>query len=243
MKICVAQTKPIKGNIQLNIENHVKFIEHAVSNKADLVVFSELSLTCYEPTIANELAIDKNDNRLDVFQKISNANRITIGVGVPTKSNNGIYISMILFQPQKEKTVYSKKYLHSDEEPYFVSGENFPILKINDTNIAFAICYEISVNKHIEEANKSRADIYIASVAKFESGIDKSIERLSEIAKNYFIPVLMSNCVGECDGQNCVGKTSVWNSQGQLVDQLNNSNEGLIIFDTDSEICLSKILN
>jgi predicted amidohydrolase len=47
MKICVAQTRPIKGNIQSNIVNHKKLIDLAVSNGAVIVIFPELSLTGY----------------------------------------------------------------------------------------------------------------------------------------------------------------------------------------------------
>jgi len=56
MKICVAQTRPVKGDIQSNIENHKKFIDLAVSGGADTIIFPELSLTGYEPELAKELA-------------------------------------------------------------------------------------------------------------------------------------------------------------------------------------------
>jgi predicted amidohydrolase len=229
MKICVAQTNPIKGDIQRNIENHKKLIVKAVAQKADLIIFSELSLTGYEPTLANELAITKEDIRLTDFQILSNENEITIGVGAPTKCDSGICISIILIQPNKPREIYSKKYLHADEEPFFVSGDNFPCLTINETKIAFAICYEISIEEHAERAHLDGATIYIASVAKFESGIEKALQRLASISSDYKMTVLMSNCVGNSDGQQCAGKTSIWNSKGVLVDQLNESEEGILI--------------
>ena len=39
MKICVAQTSPARGNVQINIENHKKLIDLAVSNEADTIIF------------------------------------------------------------------------------------------------------------------------------------------------------------------------------------------------------------
>jgi predicted amidohydrolase len=233
MKICVAQTNPIKGDIQRNIENHKKLIVKAVAQKADLIIFPELSLTGYEPTLAKELAITKEDIRLTDFQILSNENEITIGVGAPTKSDSGTCISMILFQPNKPREIYSKKYLHADEEPFFVSGDNFPCLIIKETKIAFAICYEISIDKHIEDAFKNGATIYIASVAKFESGIEKALQRLTHIASKYKMTVLMSNCVGISDGHHCAGKTSSWNSKGVLINQLNDKEEDILIVDIE----------
>ncbi len=86
MKICAAQARSHKGDIQDNIENHKKFIELAIFYKANTIIFSELSLTGYEPELAKKLALNINDSRLDVFQKISDDHHIIIGVG---SSNDG----------------------------------------------------------------------------------------------------------------------------------------------------------
>jgi predicted amidohydrolase len=55
MKICVAQTKSVKGDVLKNIENHLKFIELALAFSADLIIFPELSLTGYEPELAGKM--------------------------------------------------------------------------------------------------------------------------------------------------------------------------------------------
>ena len=242
MKICVAQTRPVKGDIQSNIENHKKLIELAVSYGADTVIFPELSITGYEPELAKELATDPDDSRFDDFQKISDTKQITIGVGVPTKNKTGISISMVLFQPRKARQMYSKKCLHSDEEPFFVSGQNSIGLIGNKANIALAICYELSVPEHAENAFQSGAGIYIASVAKSADGVEKAVRRLSEIANKYSMTVLMSNCVGHCDNFESAGKSSVWNDKGLLLGQLNDANEGIIIIDTDTQEVIEKTI-
>lgn len=234
MKICVAQTKPVKGDIESNITNHKKLIAFAVAEGVNLIIFPELSLTGYEPQSANELAITKDDSRLDDFQSISDTKSITIGVGIPTKSDGGICISMVIFQPQLPRQVYSKKYLHADEESYFTPGENIAPLINNNPGIALAICYELSVPQHAEDVFKSGAAIYIASVAKTTTGIAKAAERLGCIAKQYTMTVLLSNCVGFMDGVECTGNTAVWNSSGMLLAQLNDTDEGILIIDADT---------
>ncbi|KAA3663619.1 MAG: carbon-nitrogen hydrolase family protein [Chloroflexi bacterium] len=239
MRICVVQTKSIKGDIQGNIEIHKKFIEQAVAHDANVIIFPELSLTGYEPSLAKALATDQEDGRFQPFQTLSNTHQLTIGVGVPTKSHAGIHISMILFQPQKERRTYSKKYLHADEEPFFVSGQNFPSLTIDKSNVAIAICYELSISEHAELAYQNGADFYIASVAKTASGVNNANKRLSDIARNYSMTVLMSNCVGPCEDFVGGGETAVWNPQGHQITQLNNTDEGLIIYDTDTEALFS----
>jgi predicted amidohydrolase len=241
MKICVAQTKPIKGNIPKNIENHKNLLEIAIYNQADIIVFPELSLTGYEPELADELSISEiEDNRLNEFQVISNDNKIIIGVGMPTKNENGICISMIIFQPNKKRQIYSKHYLHPGEEKYFVSGQNTLPIELKNNKIAFAICYETSIFGHSETAHKNGADIYIASVLNSVNGVDNDIKRISEIAKRYSMISLMSNFTGKSGEYDCAGKTSIWNRQGVLVGQLNNKDEGIIIIDTENQEIFEK---
>ncbi|MEO8765244.1 MAG: carbon-nitrogen hydrolase family protein [Ginsengibacter sp.] len=240
MKICVAQTQPVKGDITSNIEKHKKLIDAAVSSGSGMIIFPELSLTGYEPKLAKVLATDQNDSRLDCFQQISDSDTITIGVGIPTRDGKGINISMILFQPHEQRLVYSKKYIHADEEEFFTAGQNFTLFERSNVNIALAICYELSVLQHAEEAFKSGAGIYIASVAKTADGVDKAIKRLSSVAGDYAMTVLMSNCVGHCDGETCGGKSSIWDSKGLLLAQLNDTGEGILILDTVTKATIEK---
>jgi len=240
MKICAAQTRPVTGDIPANIENHEKLISLAVAGKADLIIFPELSLTGYEPTLAKKLAVKWDDARLDVFQEISDTRHITIGVGIPIKCGAELRIGMVIFQPHQARRVYSKSHLHPDEDTFFAPGQSSPDLMVDKTKIALAICYEISVPEHLRIALKSEPEIYFASVAKSVKGIDQACERLSGIAKKHSLTVFMSNSVGPADGSVCAGKTSVWNDEGLLVRQLNDTNEGIIIFDTETQEVIEK---
>lgn len=234
MKICVAQLHPVTGDIEKNIELHRKLIDVAVSLSADLIVFPELSLTGYEPTLAKQLATSPDDERFYVFQKISDAKKIAIGVGMPIMGTIGITISMICFRPGKPRQVYSKKYIHADEEGFFVSGQNPDAPIFTESKIALAICYEISIPAHSEDAFQKGAKIYIASVAKSTKGIESALQRLSDIARSYSMLVLMSNCTGTADGVMCAGKSSAWNARGDLIAQLDDASEGVLMLDTDA---------
>ena len=235
MKLCVAQTRPIKGDIERNIQNHIRLIDLAVSNGAEIIIFPELSLIGYEPTLSKALATTQYDSRLSIFQNISDAKQITIGVGVPTKNKAGICISLVIFQPNVALQLYSKKYLHADEEPYFVSGQTNTALLGNKNNIGVAICYELSVYEHSDNAAKNGASIYMASVAKSANGVKKANQSLSEIAQKYGMTVLMSNCVGQNDDFISAGNSAVWNNKGDLVAQLNDSDAGILIYDSVTE--------
>lgn len=242
MKICVAQTRSLKGDILYNILQHQRLIGLAVSEGADIVIFPELSLTGYEPSLVKHLATTPDDPRFDIFQKISNSEKIIIGTGMPTRSEKGIHISMLLFRPNMERQTYSKKYLHPDELKFFISGQNITDFRVDQFNIALSICYEISVKEHAEHAFHNGAQIYIASVAKFANGLENASDRLSAIAREYSMTVLMSNCIGEADGQRCAGQSSIWNNQGLMIDHLDDSHEGIIQIDTSTMEVVKQIL-
>lgn len=233
MKIAAAQIKPVKGDIETNIANHLLFVEQAAAANASLLVFPELSLTGYEPELVRELATNENDIRLDVFQNKSNLYNITIAVGLPTLTNNAVNISMIIFQPHLQRKKYSKKYLHMSEETYFTSGDNFPVFQVNNLSVAPAICYEMSVPEHAATAHANDSKIYMASIV--EDNIEKGLNRLAAIAKEYSMIVLMSNCIGLTGTYDCPGRSSVWNQNGELKGQLSNSDEGLLIYNTETQ--------
>jgi predicted amidohydrolase len=244
MKICAAQTRPTPGNIQANLKNHIELIDLATVKNANLIVFPELSLTGYEPELAKSLAINTDDSRLEVFQKISDSSQITISLGAPTIQSGSINISMLIFQPHQPIQVYSKQYLHKDEELWFAPGHNSNDF-ILDTKIAPAICYEISIPDHANFANKNGAEIYVASVAKSLKGVNDAHNILSEIASKYAMTVLMSNCIGPCEKGNyeCTGKSSIWDKNGVLLGQLDDVSEGLLILNMENKKIVKQVLS
>lgn len=236
MKICIAQTKSLKGEIHKNIQNHFRIIKNAIELEADVVIFPELSITNYEPDLANKLATHVENSIFDVFQKLSNQNEIAIGIGMPTRTMEGINISMLIFQPNEKRKVYAKQMLHSDELPYFVNGNHQVFLNIKNTKIAIGICYETLQRQHFLNAKQNGADVYIASVAKSQGGIEKAFAHFPKIAKEFKTPVLMSNCIGDCDNFLSVGQSAIWNENGTLIGQLDNKNEGILIYNMNLDM-------
>ena len=232
MKICVVQTNPVRGDIRRNITNHLAWIELALEQGSNMLLFPELSLTGYEPGLAQELAMDPEDPLLEVFQKVSDLHQVTIGLGMPLRGALGTYISLVFIQAQGPRQVYNKQYLHPDEEPYFIPGKGQIYLSAGTSRIAPAICYEISQPEHAAQAVLDGASIYMASVAKTKQGVDHAVKRLPEIALQYSIPVMMSNCIGPCDDFIAGGRSSVWNKEGVLQGQLPEAREGLLVYNT-----------
>lgn len=244
MIVSIAQTKPIKGNIEKNLENHLKFIEKATENEADIIVFPELSLTGYEPDLSRQLATDKADKRFQIFQEISNSKNITICVGMPTTENENVFITMLIFRPDSEIIQYSKQYLYETENAFFTAGNNPIVLPFDGKNIvAPAICYETSIEEHSQNAHEKKANIYIASVLNSVNGIDNDLNRISNISKQYNMTAFMSNYTGQSGGYECAGKSTIWNNKGEIIAQLDGNEEAVLIYNMETGEIIKEQIN
>jgi predicted amidohydrolase len=232
MRIAVVQTQPVACRIDANIKAHETWIKKAAVRGADMVFFPELSLLGYEPKHAARFALRADDVRLEVFQMLSHALRLTIGVGAPTPGDSGVRISMLVFRPDASRIVYSKQHRHADELPYFVAGDGQVTLAGGADVVAPAICYESLLDAHAEAAVALGATVYAASVAKSASGIAKADVHYPKIARRHSLRVLMANCVGRCDDFDAVGGSAIWSARGELVARLPATGEGALLLDT-----------
>ncbi|MDF1667462.1 MAG: carbon-nitrogen hydrolase family protein [Planctomycetota bacterium] len=234
MRICLIQNKANPGLLSPNIKDHKRFIDTVSAQEPDLIVFSELSLTGYEPSLAKELALLPDSKELDIFQDLSDRHQTRIAVGLPIQCGSGVQIGLALFQPGLQRIFGAKNHLHSDEDPFFVKGANLPILEVQGKRIAFAICYELSVSQHAQAASDASADIYLASVAKTSEGVKSAYERLSHIAQSLSLTTLMVNAIGPADNFHCAGQSAAWNSHGQLLGSLGSDRSGALILNTET---------
>lgn len=215
-----------------NVAGHLKFVELAAGNGADLTFFPELSLTGYEPRLAKALATDENDPRLDGIQRISDRKSIVIGAGLPLRGEGGVRIGMVWFAPNKPMRTYAKQELHEDEFPFFIPGNEQLILEIGDHKLVPAICYESLQPKHAQAAANLGGDIYLASVAKPTRAMARAVLHYPAIAREHSMSVIMANCVGPSDNFVSVGQSAAWSARGELLAQMDSESEGIVMLDT-----------
>lgn len=233
MKIALAQLQSFPGQIKQNLQRHEVLIKEAVQHQADLIVFPELSISGYEPTLAKELATSIDDPNFKSLKTLSTAHDLIIAAGFPLLHEERIYIAMMILSPEKAPQVYCKQNLHEDEQAFFVEGQRSILIQKNEYLIAPAICYESLLPEHAAAAAEKGANIYLAAVAKAEKGIKKANSHYPEVARKYQMPVLMVNNIGPADDFVGVGHSGVWDETGKLVYQLKQQ-EGLLIVDLKS---------
>ncbi|HVX51972.1 MAG TPA: carbon-nitrogen hydrolase family protein [Chitinophagaceae bacterium] len=242
MILSVAQTKPFKGNVAANLAAHITLAALAAGNGAGVVMFPELSITGYEPGLAAQLATSMHDTRYNLLQQLADARNITICAGMPIAAAGGVMIGLLVFTPHAPGQLYCKQHLHKDELPYFIPGTKQLLLPAGKYTIGLAICYEIAVNAHAAALFNNGANVYMASVAKSVTGMQKAAEMLAATARTYNTPVLVSNCVGHCDNFNCGGASAVWDGSGTLLAQLGAGEEGIIVYNLSSNTAAAHLV-
>ncbi len=230
MILASAQTKPTRYNIKKNLHDHYRMIEVAGDYGSKLIAFPEMSITGYERDKAGELAFSKTDSRLDKLRTLAADKNMIIIAGAPIKVDNGMFIGSFILFPDQTLSFYTKQFLHHGEEDYFSPSFNFnPLLELDDERISLAICADIDNPLHPENASKLNTSIYIPSIFFSPVGVPDAYKNLSNYASKYSMNILMSNFCGESWGKPSGGRSAFWDSKGELIGSMNDSDPGLLI--------------
>jgi predicted amidohydrolase len=235
MILAAAQTVPVKGNVEKNIENHLFLIKQAHKKGVDLIVFPELSLTGYEPELASSLAFSENDPRIKPFFEIARDLNMIILVGAPINLEDKLHIASFIVYPDSKIEIYTKRYLHPGEEKYFHPGKLNPQIGLNGQVASLAICADISNPQHPEDAYNKGASLYLSSVLCSQKGYDYDVNMLRGYAKKYNMLVMMSNFGGDSGGYDVAGKSILISKDGETISCLKGKGEGLAIAKYENE--------
>lgn len=241
MKVLIEKIKAMKTNISLaqirsfrnalpqNLKRHQIFIEKAASKGAGLVVFPELSLTGYEPDLAQNSAIKPGDPLIDALQKLAKRNEIIIVAGAPVWHQKGILLASLIFYPDQTFDIYTKHFLHGGEDQYFIPGTRNPVIRMENETISLAICADLNYPELAERAALSGSTFYLVSAFITPEGYDKDSRLLQSYARQYKLNVGLINYSGPSGGIDSAGRTACWSDQGNLINQLSGGEEGLLM--------------
>jgi predicted amidohydrolase len=132
--------------------------------------------------------------------------------------------------PNKSISIYTKQYLHDGEELFYSSSMSYnPIIQLGGEQVSLAICADINNENHPCQAKENGSTIYLPCIFYSKDGMDKGYEQLKKYAEKYSLNILMSNYSGELWNIQSGGKSAFWNSTGELVDNLDSNDSGLLI--------------
>lgn len=243
----VAQIDCVLGDLKRNIDKHISYIQSAIREKANLILFPELSLTGYTLRDINiDVAVNPFKSKLfDDFKKLSKEIIIIVG-GVEEGGNFAIYNSAFVFEDGEIKHVHRKIYPPTygmfEEMRYFSSGKSVRAFDTKLGRIGVLICEDLW---HVSLPYLLAIDgaTVIAGLAASPTRISGESEELtnykinSEHHKTYArllsVYLLFSNRVGCEDGVNFWGGSEVVNSDGEVVAAAKLFEEDLIFAEVD----------
>jgi predicted amidohydrolase len=246
--ISVAQTCPIKGEVEANLAQHLELTALAASHGAQIIVFPELSLTGYEIELARELAFSEHDSRLARLVNAASCHSITMIVGAPARIESRLHIAAFIFRPDRTTTLYTKHHLGAfgesarcdgivppAESTVFHAGDRSPLIQFAGSTAAVAICADIAIPSHSQQAAQRGAKVYIASMFVIPSDFEGDSEKLRAYARQHAMVVALANFGCATGGLAAAGRSSVWSEKGELVAQLSPTGAGVAVATQTSE--------
>jgi len=242
LSLAVAQTCPRAGDVDANLEQHVRLAHLAADEGARLVVFPELSLSGYEIPLAGQLAFSEHDARLDPLVRAAASRSLTLIVGAPIGIGSRLHIGAFILFPDGNISLYTKHRLGAfteearrdgtvppAESTVFVPGDRDPLIPIGDRTAAVAICADIGQALHPKLAAERGAQIYLASMFVIPSEFDSDAARLRAYATEYSMVVALANFGSASGGLAAAGRSSIWSAAGALLIQLGSSGAGVAV--------------
>ena len=147
MRVVLAQTAPRLGNIQKNLELHLQTIEKARKEKADLIVFPELSLTGYKlRDLVETVAADPDRSKeIRELKRLSKDIALVFGFVEEREAEKGLFYNSAAFCAKgKILHVHRKVFLPTfglfEELRFFAPGRNFRTFETPWGKMGLMIC-------------------------------------------------------------------------------------------------------
>ncbi len=230
LKLALAQIATKLGNVEANLEKHLDYIKQAKAQKADLIVFPELSLTGY---MLQDLVSTVAHRPLDddpIFKPLLKASQdLDIVAGfVDEDVRHRFYISSAYLSGGKVLHVHHKVYLPTyamfDEGRFFAPGDSIRAFDTRFGRIGMLICEDFWHASPPYLLWMDGAELLLLSSASPGRGLNSHdklesawwVENVNQSYANLFtVFVAHSNRVGFEDGLNFWGGATLFDPRGE----------------------------
>ncbi len=222
MRIVLAQINPTVGDILGNYKKIVTNISK-YNNKADLIVFPELSISGYplEDLVLKEGFLYEIKNILNKLEVFCLNKNIAVILGAPLKENNGIYNAGIFLYKKKKTIIYKNKlpnYGVFDEKRVFKPGKKYNTINCKGVKLGLLICEDMWFNSLPLYLKKNGADIFICiNASPYETGKFAQRKEIAyKLVQKTKVPLLYLNQVGGQDELVFDGNSFLMDLKGNL---------------------------
>lgn len=261
MKIAIAQLNYHIGNFEQNTAKIIEHIGKAKTEGADIVVFTELSVTGYYPhdLLERKEFIEQSDEALnrialhcDGIAAVVGGPRIN-----PEPRGKKLFNSAFFMYDKAIQHVVNKSLLPTydifDEYRHFEPNKSFSVFDFKGQKIAITICedlwdeqetqnefgreklYQLSPLKELSALNPDLVINISASPFSFnQENFRKNI--LVKNAIKYQLPIVYANQVGAHTELIFDGGSVYLNKNGEIQEELKYFEEDFRVFDTESPV-------
>ncbi|MCK9637105.1 MAG: NAD+ synthase [Methylobacter tundripaludum] len=240
LKIALAQTNFLVGDIAANVDNIARAAIHARDELgAEMIVFPELSLTGYpaEDLLLRADFITEANNAL--YQLADRVEGIALIVGFPERDGDKLYNSAAVLHQGAIVACYRKRALPNygvfDEQRYFTAGNQPCVFEFNGTFIGLTICEDVWRQGIIEDNKEAGAELLLTlNASPFNSGkIHQREAIICSQVKAAKIPLVYVNQVGGQDELIFDGASFVVDADGEVVFRAEEFKEQLSVVEFD----------
>ena len=246
--LALAQISTRLGVVDANLEKHLRYIQQAKSDSADLVIFPELSLTGYMiqdlvPTLARHPSMD--DETFGPLLKASKDIDIIVGF-VDEDERHRFYIAAAYLSQGEVLHVHRKVYLPSygmfDEGRFFAWGDAVRAFDTRFGRVGLLICEDFWHASPPYLLWLDGADILLFISASPGRGLNDKpqlesarwVEHINQAYASLFTTyVAHTNLTGFEDGINFWGGATLYDPNGELVIQGPYHEEALTLVQID----------
>ncbi|ABS60620.1 NAD+ synthase [Fervidobacterium nodosum] len=241
VRLALAQINATVGDIEGNKNKIIEYINKALENDVDIVIFPELSITGYPPEdlLFKSHFVRKNKEAIEeIARHVPKSLVVVVGF---VDEEGDIFNAAAVINDGKVQAKYRKNYLPNygvfDEMRYFQKGTKALVVLLEDVRVGITICEDIwypggpaRLESLLGDAqlivNLSASPYYVEKIAWRE-------RMLSVRANDNIATVAYVNCVGGQDELIFDGASLVVNEKGEIIGRAKQFEEDLLIVDVD----------
>ncbi|MFF0432304.1 carbon-nitrogen hydrolase family protein [Streptomyces sp. NPDC004327] len=235
MIVAATQFTPVAGDLAANVRAVAGLIRAAGADGARLVVFAELALTGYEPSLVRDepgLVLAEDDPRLEPVREACRAVSAAAVVNGPVRTDGsrpGI-TSLVIGPDGTLLARYDKQHLYGVEAEVFEPGTADGRFELDGVRFATATCYD---NRFPELAERAAADgcaVYLAS-SVLGADNDSFATVYPARARDFGLTVVLANVLGPNEDGVACGLAGAWGPDGERLADAGPDTAGHVLVD------------
>ena len=236
-KVGVCQFKPQLMQIDKNLKKMGSLLE---SVSADLIILPELAASGYlfksKEEVLSIAEDPKNGHTATLFQKLAKQNNTSYVVGFAEKTENGVYNSAMLVNPDTSIHIYRKTHLFFEEKKWFKAGDSgFNVFSAkNNVKVGLMICFDWIFPESARSLALAGAQIIAHSANLVLPWCQQAM--LTRSLENGVFSVTSNRTGKEKNGDNVLnftGMSQIIDTKGQIIHRMNKVEEAVFVTEID----------